>query len=436
MIIYTSLFFNRVGNQSMFETIRGYSKHYNVYIITSSSKEETYYLDFKKAKEMLPNNVFFYRTPQFFHTILRGVFKLINKSNKAKLNVELKKDSTLINLNYTFWNKMSFKTSYFIQIIFSFYLFITNKIKSPNLICAYEIGGVTASKFINKFFKKSQLIAKMQGTVLYNYIIKNDINSKSISLDVEAYNELKFFDLVTMTNDGTFGNKVLDYFKVKNENQIFITNGISNFMIRSKEGLIYDHLKNDDTIKITTISRLIGWKRVYLTIEVINEVVNVYNKKNVSLNIYGFGDENEKLILINLINKYNLSAYVSLNGSVDYHMVPEILNKSDFLLSLYKMTNVTNPLLEAVYLNVPIISIEDVNLLNVINNDSKCNNFLFKEMGTEEELIKQVSDFILNLEIEKIRITRRKIIEKGVNPLISWDKRVELEIEIINESCK
>jgi hypothetical protein len=434
MIVFTTLFVNRVGNQSMSETIKGYSKYYNIYIITSSSQDEAYYVDFNNARKNFPKNVYFFRTPQFFHLIIRFLFKLVKRNKNSEIVTKL--DTTLINLNYSFWNLMSFKLSYLLQIIYSLYLLSIRKIKSPDLICAYEIGGVTASVFLKHIFKKAVLIAKMQGTVLYGYINSGNVNSKSISLDVEAYMKLKEFDVITMTNDGTFGDIVLDFFKVKKEQQIFLTNGISKFMIESKNKLVYSPFKKDLTIKLTTISRLIGWKRVYLTIELINEFVNNRNYDNIFLNIYGFGNETEKNVLINLIDKYDLNEFVKLNGSVEYQKVPDILNEADFLISLYKSTNVTNPLLEAVYLNVPIISIEDVNLLSIINNDNNRNTFLFKEDESEMKLINDIADFISKVNINKIRSKREEIFRNESNLIMSWEERVELEINKINEISK
>lgn len=429
MLILSSLFFNRVGNQSLLETVREYSNYYRIFLITSSSESETYYKSIVESKKLLNDNVFIYRSPQIFHKFFRLAAQISKNFKSSKLDEsESKIDNSFVNLKYTFWNIMSFRVSNFILFLYTLSLIVSRRIPSPNVLCAYEIGGVVPVLSLKRIFGKSKTLAKMQGTVLYQSILNDNLNDKSVALDVLIYKKLINFDLVSMTNDGTFGDYVLDYFGVKANRYVFLTNGISKYIIGKKAELTLEFSNTKDEIYLTSISRLIGWKRVYLSIELMNLLVNIHGNRKFRLNIYGFGNLNEVNYLNSIIDKYNLKDYVMLNGEVAYEEVPEIFMNSDFLLSLYKMTNVTNPLLEAVFLNLPIISIFDINLGKVISNDPNHNIFLFNETNTEFDLIEDIAAFLNNCDIKTVRDTRKGLFDSDVSIVNSWEERVKIEV--------
>jgi glycosyltransferase involved in cell wall biosynthesis len=435
LVILTSLFFNKVGNQSLLETVREYSKHYKVYIITSSSEAESFYKSFEEANLIFSENVLFFRSPQFFHKLMRKIIKAKENSIFFKKSLQFTEiDNSLINLRYNFWNIMSFKVSYFILIIYTVSLFLKKRIPVPDVICAYEIGGVFPSVFLRKFFfKKSKLLAKMQGTILFNYLKDNKLKDSEIQLDVEAYYLLNKFNLVTMTNDGTYGDIVLDFFNVRRDNYIFLTNGISKQVIDIKKELEYNLPANNSKIILSSVSRLIGWKRVYLSVEIMNFLINKLNNKIFFLNIYGYGNEVEVDYLKSLIKKYNLNEFVNIIGEVSHEEVSNIFMKSDFLLSLYKFTNVTNPLLEAVYLNVPIISIMDDTLSKIVSHDINQNIFLFSDNACEKDLVIEIATFLNNCEISEIRRIRIDNYFNEFSFVNSWEERVNLEVKKLVE---
>jgi hypothetical protein len=434
LVILTSLFFNEVGNQSLLETVREYSKYYKVYIITSSSESDSFYKSFEEANIVFSGNVLFFRSPQFFHNLMRKL--VIGKrrffvSKKSYQTANL--DSSLINLRYNFWNIMSFKVSYFILIIYTFFLYLKKSIPAPDVLCAYEIGGVYPSVFLKKyFFSRSKLLAKMHGTILFNFLNDNKLKNSELQLDVEAYVQLNKFNLVTMTNDGTYGDIVLDFFKVKRDNYIFLTNGISSQIINIKKSLEYNTPINSDKIILSSVSRLIGWKRVYLSVELMNLLVNKLNNNIFILNIYGYGNEYEVNYLKDLIFKYNLKDFVNVIGEVPHEHVTNIFMHTDFLLSLYKFTNVTNPLLEAIYLNVPIISIKDDSLLKIVTHNINQNIFLFAENSNEQYLVNEIAAFLNNCDINEIRKIRKDNFNSEVNIVNSWEERVNLEVNKLN----
>ena len=86
LLITTSSFFNRAGNQSMLESVKEYSKYYNVAIITTAPESNSFYLTTSEAKAILPKNINIYRSrnwfKSFFKTVLSLCQKLITKKRK------------------------------------------------------------------------------------------------------------------------------------------------------------------------------------------------------------------------------------------------------------------------------------------------------------------------------------------------------------------
>jgi glycosyltransferase involved in cell wall biosynthesis len=81
-----------------------------------------------------------------------------------------------------------------------------------------------------------------------------------------------------MTNDGTKGDKVLEFFGVNNEKIVFLPNGISEYLQMKKKVMNYEKT-NNNKIRLVTISRLIRWKRVFLSVEIMNIIINKFNRK-------------------------------------------------------------------------------------------------------------------------------------------------------------
>ena len=433
MVIFTTLFFNKVGNQSMLETVKQYSKHYDVYIITSASAKDNYYLSSDEAKKSLPNNVFFFRQSGWFKDIFRFAISLIKGAIPNKKNAnEVTIDNNLQNLNYSLLNIISFHVSYFSLFLFAGKLKLLGQLPTADYICGYEIGGVTpAIRYKNIFNSKAKLFSKMQGTILYDAIKKGiESSEKNYILDHSAYSKLKSFDLVCMTNDGTYGDIVLKHYGIKPSAYLHIMNGISEGIVQFANKYSYEK-PNKTNIKLVTVSRLVGWKRVYLGIELLNVLINIKGREDFTFDIYGHGNEVEIIYLTKLIEKYKLQKYVTIKGQISHEKVASVMTDADFIVSLYKMTNVTNPLLEAMFLNVPIITLADSSLLSIVQNDENKNRYIFEEID-EDSVINQIAEFLVSCDIEQVRQKRLELNASVPHELMTWEKRINTEVKKLN----
>ena len=236
LLITTSSFFNRAGNQSMLESVKEYSKYYNVAIITTAPESNSFYLTTSEAKAILPKNINIYRSrnwfKSFFKTVLSLCQKLITKKKK-KINV----DTTLVNQSYNQFTSLSQLLTTSKLIFTELLLIISKKEQHPDIILAYEISGIPAGLYLANLFrkrdKKVTLVSRLQGTTLYGAIgNEKSLNSNNYSLDHAMYQKLKYFDLNIMTNDGTNGDKVLAYYSVPPEKILHLTNGIPSSIVQ------------------------------------------------------------------------------------------------------------------------------------------------------------------------------------------------------------
>jgi glycosyltransferase involved in cell wall biosynthesis len=435
MLITSSSFFNRAGNQSMLESVREYSKYYDVSIVTTAAESNSYYLTTEEAVKLLPVNVNIYRKSSLFKELLKKAISFIPKK-KVVVKLDATIDKTLVNQKYSKFTFLSQSYTTSTLTFTALFLLGINKLKKPDVILAYEISGIPAAlylfKILRKVHKNIKLISRLQGTTLFNAIGNEDLLcSSNYSLDHSMYQKLEGFDLNIMTNDGTNGDKVLNYYSISNDKILHITNGIPSSLVDYSASKDRSLELDSDKIIFSSICRLVGWKRVYLSIEVVNKLVNENAFHNVMLNIYGVGTDEELGILCKLIKEYNLNSYVKIHGGVPHEQVPKILDATDFLLSLYCFTNVTNPLLEALFLRCPIITIEDDNLCLILENESLENSLILRSTS-ENELVEQIVNYIKAVDIYAMK-AQRKESYGSLGNIYTWEERIKREKDCLDK---
>lgn len=120
--------------------------------------------------------------------------------------------------------------------------------------------------------------------------------------------------------------------------------------------------------------------------------------------------------------KKNLSDYVKICGSVPFNKVLNVYEENDIFLSLYKDTNVTNPLLEAVSLNKIVISIKDNNLIELLKDTKSGRVFLIEEKN-EVELVDSIAILLKDVDFSALKDTE--------NFDLSWENRINKEISFL-----
>lgn len=242
---------------------------------------------------------------------------------------------------------------------------IAEKDKKDTLLYAYEVFAVQACSLIAKKLELP-IITRFQGTVLSQYK-DNFLNRVRLYPHFEALSQKA--DLIIMTDDGTKGKMILDMLGNKSK-LLFLKNGLDLL----EEGVLEEKLKfNKDVLRtelggnesiFLTVSRLVGWKKVERAIDGFAE----YCKHDLNGRLVIVGDGDAKLELIKRTETYGISERVLFTGSVEHDKVYDYMMSCDVFISLYDISNVGNPLLEAMTLGKCIVTLDVGDTSSVIKD--------------------------------------------------------------------
>lgn len=234
-------------------------------------------------------------------------------------------------------------------------------------------------------------------------------------------------DKYIVTNDGTSGDIVARFFNVPDDKLWFTVNGVDvsktnmasrtglRNMIREKLGI------KDEELFLFCASRLTGWKRVERVI------LAVRGLKKVKLIIAGDGDQRE--FYESIADKQN-TFFVGLVSNEDVH---NYMNSCDVFVSMYDLSNVGNPLLEALSRGKAIITY-DIGGTSAFVNSQLNNGILIPFSIDEEKVISSLKHKIVWIEKSREQLL---MLEENANKfaranLYSWDERLTREVDILS----
>ncbi len=239
-------------------------------------------------------------------------------------------------------------------------------------------------------------------------------------------------DCIVMTNDGTRGDEVLRYFGITEHKIRFWLNGVDKEIYRpdfDKASFRQKwNIPSEDRI-VLTVSRLANWKRVDRLLQAVPQVVNEMEK--VKFLIVGDGPERHNLEL--MVAGLSISKYVKFTGFLNQQEVCECMNAADLFVSFYDVSNLCNPVLEAMACGKCVVSLDDDSLEEIIRDGE--NGILVKPSSVEEDL---PGILVGLLEDDQKRLhLGKKAQEFALRNFDTWDERVEKEIRLIEEvACR
>jgi len=296
---------------------------------------------------------------------------------------------------------------------------------SKALIYSYEVHGVKSGKKISMKYKLP-FVTRFQGTVLapLKYSFKNIIRK------FPHYGAIKTeADITIMTNDGTKGDQVLR--DLKNNSRIikFWRNGVDIDKARAIDFNRVNQIRKacglsrEDKV-LLTVSRLAAWKKVDRAIY----ALSVANKKISDLKLVVVGDGDEKKNLIEYAKSLNMEDDVIFVGAVEQEEVKSYLDMGDIFLSLYDLSNVGNPLLEAMSCGKPIITLDVGDTNQIIHN--RKNGII---LGIDQ--LDMIPDAIVEL-VQDDNFSKK--LGENAKTYASenfwtWRDRMNAELELVNE---
>ena len=393
------------------------------------------------------------KTPEAFvdaghevtYIVLRDYSKTSSYFYEKEINPEgikvIRKPAPFIGLR-NFFHQYNFLVTILTQLAaykgaYLLYKLAQKELKSNkvDVIYGYEVQGVNAIRLLKRRRKLRgiKVVTRFQGTWISKYLKEN--NKLKLALNYDDITALKTHtDLCIMTDDGTEGDYALESLRSPAFNSLrFWVNGVDQLIQKETEyaDLVKRFNPNGDKQIVLSVCRLEPWKRVDRIIEVIKESVYTHHCTSILYIVIGEGSESNKLKA--LAQKWKLTDYIHFEGAVDNCKVKQYLNMADYFFSTYDLSNVGNPLLEAIRTHNIIFTLNNGTTAQWIKH--KQNGFIY---NINEKLIVNMSqDFCQLLKDEKLR---KSIIEEIVKTeklkLWTWQERFEAEVKEVESLIK
>ena len=202
---------------------------------------------------------------------------------------------------------------------------------------------------------------------------------------------------------------------LRNENLHILFNGY-NLQKNQKKS-------NKSIFKLLYVSRLENGKGLIDFIQIIENYLNKYGKKDFEVTIVGGGSLKEKLIQI--CNEKNIYNNVSFIGDINHKQLYKIYSQSSLFVSLNSFGIYSNTVIEASANNLPIIALDNKNIVDSIKD-----SFYLVDKNDYDRLHDVIFKFkIDNLFYKKYQLKSNSFFNTNIS---SWDKRLQKEKEIIN----
>jgi glycosyltransferase involved in cell wall biosynthesis len=235
------------------------------------------------------------------------------------------------------------------------------------LLYGYEVHGVLAQRLVRRGHRLP-LVARFQGTVMHPYL------GRPLAL-LRRFEEVLALktpaDLYVMTDDGTRGDEVLARLNPAAKAKLrFWRNGLDLQALRPP-----DHAEaaaararlglTDDDFVLVTATRLARWKRVDRAVD----AVALLRERGIPVRLLVVGDGEERANLQAQAAALGLAGHVSFTGSVPQSEVQRYLWAADVFLSVNELSNVGNPLLEAMLAGRCILTLDEGDTRDLVRDD-------------------------------------------------------------------
>jgi glycosyltransferase involved in cell wall biosynthesis len=224
-----------------------------------------------------------------------------------------------------------------------------------DVLYGYEAHGILAMERMKR--ADTPAVARYQGTILYPHL------GSRLSL-LRRYEEVRAMktraDLYIMTNDGTQGDDVLGRLNPTATDKLkFWRNGLATDHLGIVEPPERQQLRRDQGIPteafvLLTASRLARWKRVDRAIAAMPQIVR--SVPSAMLVIVGDGEERQNLE--RQARELGVQDAIRFEGAVPQEDVAGYMQSADVFLALADLSNVGNPLLEAMACGRPIVTVD------------------------------------------------------------------------------
>ncbi len=300
-------------------------------------------------------------------------------------------------------------------------------------VYAYEVHGALAARLLRRRGFRLPLVTRFQGTVMYPAL-------KDTLLYYRRYEEALALkttaDLVIMTDDGTQGDEVLARLNPASKPRVkFWRNGLDlNRLHRPTEGERAAARRElglaDDAFVMLTASRLAAWKRVDRAVRAMARVRSWV--PGAVLLVAGDGEERARLE--QLARETGVAASVRFAGAVPQRDVMRYMHAADVFLALADLSNVGNPLLEAMACGMCVVAVDAGDTRDLVT-DGRTGRLVdnSQRSGVVKPLEERLADLLVQLAgdaQQRARLAAGAAAYAGEH-FWTWDQRMAAEVEAV-----
>jgi len=293
-----------------------------------------------------------------------------------------------------------------------------------DLLYAYEVHGALAVRRLQRRWPLPT-VCRFQGTIMHPAL------DDRLSL-IRRYEEVLALrtpaDLYIMTDDGTRGDEVLSRLNPHSRGRVrFWRNGLDMERLipalsRQRDAARSAFAVPADRFVLMTACVLLPWKRVDRAVRALPHILAELPEALLII----LGDGEERAGLERLARDLDLSDAVRFEGAVPQEEVRRYLWAADVFLSLTDLSNVGNPLLEAMACAKPIVTLDSGATSELIRDGE---TGLLLPSGEPESVAQAV------LRLAKDARLRRRVAD-GARRLAtasfwSWEERLNAELEAV-----
>jgi glycosyltransferase involved in cell wall biosynthesis len=305
-----------------------------------------------------------------------------------------------------------------------------------DVIYAYEVHGVLAARLLRRRGFRLPLIMRFQGTVMHPALNDRLLYvrrfEEALALKTRA-------DLCIMTDDGTRGDDVLARLNPMPPSRIrFWRNGLDLDRLHPPSVDERTAARGalaipGDAFVMLTASRLATWKRVDRAIRALPKIVAW--TPNALLLVVGDGEERARLEA--LARELRVVAHVRFAGAVPQTDVMRYMHASDAFLALADLSNVGNPLLEAMTCGMCIVAVDAGDTRDLIQ-DARTGRLVdsSNRSGIARPLEDRLADLLVQLAGDAPQRERLAAAAASYarEHFWTWDQRMAAEIAAVEDA--
>ncbi len=302
-----------------------------------------------------------------------------------------------------------------------------------DVLYAYEVHAALTARLLRRRGVRLPLVTRFQGTVMHPALKDRMLYyrrfEEALALQTQA-------DLLIMTDDGTQGDEVIARLNPSMALKMrFWRNGLDLDRLLPATGSERQAARHDlglpeNAAVMITASRLATWKRVDRAVRAMQRVAAWVPEA--LLLIVGDGEERARLQA--LVRELGIERNVRFAGAVPQHEVLRYMHAADVFLAVADLSNVGNPLLEAMACGMCVVAVDagdtrdlivDGTTGRVVDNTQRS--------GFVKPLEERLGDLLVQLASDPAQRAR---LSAGAGAYArehfwTWEQRMAAEVEVV-----